>query len=127
MRAKRGEEFTKQDEIRFVRDCLICRRGVAFDTSRSSSIPTSCHESTTLVICEYCREEYLARGVALVNPETESVIVIMDDAFRAIFDEPLPEQKIIYTEEEVLQQIHAVFAGRGEKNKATRSDPVLLN
>ena len=127
MQPNREGEFTRQGETKFIRDCLICGRGVACDTLRTSSILLSCHESTTLMICESCREEYLARGVALVNPETESVIVIMDDAFRAIFHEPLPEQKIIYTEEEVLQRIHAVFAGRGEKNRAAPSEPVLLN
>jgi len=46
--------------------------------------------------------------VALVHAETGRVLVMRDEAFRAIFDHPIPEDKIVYVEENVLAQITAV-------------------
>ena len=71
-------------------------------------------------ICEECRLKYLTAGVALVNPETGSVIVLRDEVFQAIFDHPVPEDKIAYAEEHVLDQIAAVYKAVHESESPAR-------
>ena len=81
-----------------------------------------------LSICGDCKKKYLDVGVALVNPETESVIVIMDGAFKSIFNQPLPEQKIIRVEEEVIEQIYTLFKiFQVDIWKGEKSEQILKN
>jgi hypothetical protein len=63
----------------------------------------------TLSICNECQEKYLRLGVALVNPENDSAIVLMDEAYSALFSEPIPKQRIIHVKEELLEEVHALF------------------
>ena len=62
-----------------------------------------------LSICSKCQEKYLSLGVALVNPENDSAIVVMDEAYSALFSEPIPKQRIIHVKEELLEEVHALF------------------
>ncbi len=106
MRAKEEQGIKESTRLTFVRDCLVCKQGAAFEDphEHSNSI-----EGLSQRVCPDCHEHYLTVGVALINPKTGSVLVIADEAFTAIFNQPLPESKIACVEEEVLQRVHAVF------------------
>lgn len=93
---------------RLTRDCLICRQGLVLEQERGRRAFCPVPLPATIDFCEDCRQKYLRTGVALVHAETGRVLVMRDEAFRAIFDHPIPEDKIVYVEENVLAQITAV-------------------
>lgn len=128
MRAKSRETPRGQDGISFAHPCIVCGRRVVFGPSKSDPILMPGDGSEILAICEDCKEKYLSIGVALVNPETESIIILMDEAFKAIFHEPIPEQRIIYAEEEVLERIQAAFTiALQQGSRIVNGEQVLLN
>ena len=128
MRTKDSETLPEVSEVKFIQYCLICRRGVVSETPKGSSIFLSKNRSVLLSICGDCKKKYLDVGVALVNPETESVIVIMDGAFKSIFNQALPEQKIIRVEEEVIEQIYTLFKiFQVDIWKGEKSEQILKN
>jgi len=106
MGAKGEQDIKELTRLTFVRDCLVCKQGAAFENPQEHSDSV---EDLSLKVCPDCQEHYLTVGVALINPKTGSVLVIADEAFTAIFNQPLPETKIACVEEEVLQRVHAVF------------------
>ncbi len=122
----KGEEHTKQvAQMTFIRDCLVCKQGAAFEEPQEYSNSV---KDPSMTVCPDCQKQYLTVGVALINPKTGSVLVIADEAFTAIFSEPIPESKIACVEEEVLQQVHAVFRPpRGSKNEGSPIDHPILN
>jgi hypothetical protein len=79
------------------------------DDEEIDSAPLDRNESSLAGVCKHCRETYLSIGVALVNPETQSVMVITEEAFKAIFDEPIPEEKIVRVEEAVIEKVYELF------------------
>lgn len=83
---------------------------------------------TTIEPCDECKKKYLKDGVLLVEAEqttgprgktqnhpTGTLSVIRDEAFRRIFDVPVPKDKICYVEIGVLQMIGAVQEEGGEQ------------
>jgi len=79
-------------------------------------------------ICSKCQEKYLSLGVALVNPENDSAIVLMDEAYSALFSEPIPRQRVIHVKEELLEQIHGLFRDFKEyENRLALNDTLLEN
>jgi ABC-type iron transport system FetAB ATPase subunit len=85
-------------------------------------------ESIALSVCSECQEKYLSLGVALVNPENDSAIVLMDEAYSALFSEPIPRQRIIHVKEELLEQIHGLFRDFKEyENRLALNDTFLEN
>lgn len=55
--------------------------------------------------CQECRENYLSHGVLIIAPKTDRIAVITDDAFRRAFNMDLPEKKIAFCEEPVMDWI----------------------
>ena len=92
-----------------IRMCLLCRYREVPDDADIGSAPLERSESLLSGVCKHCQETYLSRGVALVNPESQSVMVITEEAFKAIFDQPIPEQKIIRVEEEIIEKVYGLF------------------
>ena len=56
-------------------------------------------------VCTKCRSKYLTQGVLVINPRTGSLVVLKDDAFVRAFDRPVPEKRIAFVEEDVIQAI----------------------
>lgn len=56
-------------------------------------------------VCPDCREKYLKVGTMLINPETLSIVVIVDDMFTQLFGRSPPSQKIAFADEDVIQWI----------------------
>lgn len=56
-------------------------------------------------VCDDCKAKYLDKGVMLINPQTCRLSVIKDEAFKRIFDKPLPPKKIAFCDEEVFVQL----------------------
>jgi hypothetical protein len=83
--------------------CLLCRYRAVTDDADISG------DSLLAGVCRHCQETYLSVGVALVNPETQSVMVITESAFMAIFDQPIPEQRIVRVEEAVIEKVYGLF------------------
>lgn len=89
--------------------CLLCRYRAVTDDADIGSAPLERSDSLPLGVCKHCQETYLSIGVALVNPETQSVMVITEEAFKAIFDQPIPEQRIVRVEEAVIEKVYGLF------------------
>jgi len=56
--------------------------------------------------CNKCREIYLKEGVLIINPETVSLVVLKEEAFSRLFNIPIPNGKIVFTHEDVIQQLN---------------------
>ena len=100
---------TKIAGVSSIHMCLLCRYRVVTDDADIDPAPLERNESLPVGICRHCKETYLSMGVALVNPESQSVIVITEQAFKAIFDQPIPEQKIVRVEEAVIEKVYGLF------------------
>jgi hypothetical protein len=64
--------------------------------------------------CEKCYQKYLKRGTLLVEAEQEAdgtkqptgkVTVIRDEAFKQVFNQEIPEHKIIFVEVGILKML----------------------
>ena len=125
MGAKEEQEIKELTRLIFVCDCLVCKQGAAFEYPQGYSNSV---DDLSLTVCPDCQEHYLTVGVALINPRTGSVLVIADEAFTAIFSEPIPESKVACVEEEVLQRVHAVFRPpRSLRDENSQIDHPFLN
>lgn len=56
-------------------------------------------------VCDKCKKKYLTKGVLLINPKNCSLIVLKDEAFKAIMNVPIPEKKIAFCDQELLDKI----------------------
>lgn len=58
--------------------------------------------------CESCKLAYLSKGTLLIGRTSEhgelneGILVLEDDAFRRLFNQEPPENKIVYAEDKVL-------------------------
>ena len=109
LRLKLNPSHPKIGEAQLRRHCYLCRGVVASKIVSGVSIRSAHNGPMTLSICNECQEKYLRLGVALVNPENDSAIVLMDEAYSALFSEPIPKQRIIHVKEELLEEVHALF------------------
>lgn len=57
-------------------------------------------------VCKKCEKKYLKEGVMLMNPETGALVVIKVEAFKRIFDKPVPPKHICFTEQAVLDYLN---------------------
>jgi len=55
--------------------------------------------------CKDCKETYLKNGVLIINPETVSLVVLKEEAFSRLFNIPIPNGKIVFAHEDVIQQL----------------------
>lgn len=62
------------------------------------------HTTNPVGVCEKCREKYLKHGVMLVNMNSARLVVIKDEAFKRLFNKPIPKGKIVATDDEVLDK-----------------------
>ena len=109
MRLRPHQSYTKIGEVQLTQRCYLCRGVVSSEVVSGISVRIAHNESMALSICSKCQEKYLSLGVALVNPENDSAIVLMDEAYSALFSEPIPKQRIIHVKEELLEEVHALF------------------
>lgn len=56
-------------------------------------------------VCEKCEEKYLSVGVLIIDPETGSVAVLKDEAFKEHFTIPIPEGKIVFMHEADMKTV----------------------
>lgn len=113
----KGTHMAKLGECTIVKDCVICRREVILLATRDSRHPLP--EKDTLYVnqvCDECREKYLVNGVLLVNPDNGCLVVLKDEAFSRIFDQPIPAGKICFAEQKVLDYLN-------EANASTQISP----
>ena len=90
--------------------CPICRKeatSILIDKKLRNILP---RETIGIEPCEKCKKKYLKEGILLINPNSGSLVVIKESAFKRIFNKPIPPQRIAFAEEEVLK----VFT-KGEK------------
>jgi hypothetical protein len=62
------------------------------------------HTTFPTSVCDKCKEKYLKKGVMLVNPETGSLVVLKEEAFKRIFDKPI-SRRIYFAREDVLERL----------------------
>ncbi len=118
----------RSGEDRSLCTCLLCRNRVIMQGSDHLSSLLGRRESAVVGICEICEERYLSIGVALVNPESESVIVVTEEAFRNMFDQPVPEQRIVYVGDSVIEKVYGLFLVSQEaRANFTRARQFMLN
>ena len=93
-------------EVALVKDCMICHREVilmARKTVKKAKMPEN--GSILPQVCDECREKYLTKGVLLINPNNGRLIVIKDEAFKRVFSGEMPEGKIAFTDDKVLDTL----------------------
>ncbi len=109
MRLRSNQSRPKAGEAQLTQHCYLCRGSVSSEAVSGVSVRVAHDELMVLRVCRTCQEKYLSLGVALVNPENDSAIVLMDEAYSALFSEPIPKQRIIHVKEELLEEVHALF------------------
>jgi hypothetical protein len=110
MRTKSHESARQTEKATFIRECLICKRGVAWEMGRTPLKSQPDDKVVIQAICEDCRKKYLPVGVALVNPDTESIVVVMDETFKSILVDSVADPRIIFTGVKFLERIHEIFS-----------------
>lgn len=86
--------------------CIICREEtgtIMMDRRLNDSFER--YTTTPTSLCDKCKETYLKKGVMMVNPETGSLVVIKDSAYKRIFDKNLPKEKIAFADEELITRL----------------------
>lgn len=63
------------------------------------------YTTTPYSVCDNCRKTYLKKGTMIINPQTGSLVVLKDTAFRRVFKKPIPANKIVFAEEGVLNRL----------------------
>jgi len=96
--------------------CIICGKGtgeiVLLGAAYKGKAPM--YMITSIEPCRKCREQYLSDGVLLVEAREENriptgrVVVIKNEAFTKVFEQPIPDKHIVYVEAGVLEMIGAV-------------------
>ena len=109
LRLRPNQSHPKIGEAQLTQHCYLCRGIISSEVVNGISVKIAHDKLMALSICSKCQETYLSLGVALVNPENDSAIVLMDEAYSALFSEPIPKQRIIHVKEELLEEVHALF------------------
>ena len=87
--------------------CVICGKDTgALFLDRRLKNSFEMHTSFPNSVCDGCREKYLSKGVMLINPKNGKLVVIKDEAFKRIFKCKIPEGKIGYTDDELLEKLN---------------------
>lgn len=88
--------------------CPICRKETGtILMDRRLKDTFNRHTMNPGVVCDECKEKYLSVGVMLINPENGKLSVIKDEAFKRIFNKPIPSGKIAFADDEVLNMLQA--------------------
>ena len=90
--------------------CPICRTestAVLLDKRMKKSLP---RETFGVEPCEKCKQKYLKEGILLINPETGSLVVLKESAYKRVFNVPVPKGRVVFAEEKVLEVLR-----KGEK------------
>ena len=128
MRTKNHESVAHPGKTPFVRECLICKRGVVLDVAIAPAKSPSEDRLASHAICGDCRRKYLPVGVALVNPDTDSIVVVMDEAFKTLFADSCADPRIVYTGVRLLERIHEIFgASTNEEDEEPGDQRILVN
>ena len=54
--------------------------------------------------CDKCRKQYLKDGVLMME-QTGRLVVLKDEAFKRLFNKPVPKGKVCFVEEGLLDRI----------------------
>lgn len=110
-------EGSKAGDVTLVKGCMICHKEEILMAKKNSKHPLPPKGSILPQVCDECREKYLKQGVLLVNPDNGRLVVIKDEAFNKMFDQPIPEGKIAYTDDQVLDKIFDSQKNDGGREK----------
>lgn len=58
-------------------------------------------------VCDKCRDKYLTEGILLINPKNGNLVVLKEEAFKAVLDAKVPENRIAFCDQELLDKIQA--------------------
>jgi uncharacterized protein YbaR (Trm112 family) len=86
--------------------CPICKEDTGTLLLDRRLKPTFEMHTMTPEPCDKCREQYLSKGVLLLEQDTGSLCVLKDEAFTRIFDKPIPSKKIAFVEQGLLAKLN---------------------
>ena len=109
----------KLGDVGMVKDCMICRRDVILLARKNSKGEMPPKGAIMPRVCKECRSKYLTAGVLLVNPDTCALVVLKDEAFKGIFNVPIPAGKIAFTEQAVLDKLNEQHQMNAKRKKAS--------
>jgi len=99
--------------------CVICGKGkneiALLGAKYKGQAPM--HMVTSPEPCAKCRKKYLAQGTMMLNPQTGSLTVLKDKAFKKMFNVPIPKGKIAFAEEEVLSKLMQMTGRKPKRRK----------
>lgn len=64
------------------------------------------HTTVPTSVCKKCKKKYLSKGVMLIDPKTCRLVVLKNEAFKRMFNKPLPKHKIAFCEDAVLDKVN---------------------
>jgi hypothetical protein len=85
--------------------CPICKEETGTLLLDKRLRPKFERHTVTPEPCEKCGKKYLSKGVLIFNPETGSLVVLKDSAFKRIMNIPIPKKKICFAHEDVLERL----------------------
>ena len=104
----------KLGDVTLVKGCMICHEEVILLARRDARGELPEKGSIMPQVCDECKGKYLDKGVLLINPDNGNFVVLKDEAFKRIFNEEIPPQKIAFTDDELLDkfQVAGIRFGR---------------
>lgn len=82
--------------------CVICGEPIQILLDRKLRKILPRKIVTSPVPCDKCKKKYLTKGILMINPKSGDLIVIREEAFKRIFNTPVPEKRIAFTEQKVI-------------------------
>lgn len=95
----------KLGEVTLVKGCMICHEEVILLARKNARGELPEKGSIMPEVCDKCKKKYLSKGVLLINPNNGRLVVLKDEAFKNIFSEPIPDKKIAFTDDELLDKL----------------------
>lgn len=95
----------KLGDVTIVNGCMICHEEVILLARKNAKGELPEKDSILPQVCDKCRAKYLSKGVLLINPDNGRLVVIKDEAFNRLFNEPTPPKKIAFTDDELLNKL----------------------
>lgn len=85
--------------------CPICQKETGSLLLDRRLKPVFEMHTTTPEPCDNCRKKYLTKGVMQMNPDNGNLVVLKISAFKRIFDKPVPEGHIAFTDQEMIDRL----------------------
>ena len=107
----------KIGDVTLVKGCMICHTEVILMAKKNIRQDLPKQGEILPEVCKECRAKYLTKGVLLINPNNGRFVVLKDEAFQKVFNVDVPEGKIAFTDDELLDKLQGQSPNTEDKDE----------